>query len=134
MRFPRPESPRGLRSYSFVWIAVYLPALVLGGAFFAAALASRPALSVELPEVFSRPPGTGEWHVLCAQEAGISLDGERVLSSGLAARLRRIPAGERHILFAVDPGLSFRDVARIWRSCREAGATDIEIVSLRETP
>ncbi len=135
MRFSRRLTLTGVRFYPFLWVLVYGAVLGMGGVFLVCGMASQPVLSADLPVVFTQVPEAGTWQTLFLAEDGrLALNREEVGLPALAQEIRLIEPQRRNLLFVVEPGVVFREVARVWRLCREAGVRQIHIVTLTEAP
>jgi biopolymer transport protein ExbD len=135
MRFSRPASFSAAPHFPLLWFLVYGAVLGLWGVFMVCGVSSQPALSATLPAVLTQMPEAGAWQTVFLGEGGrVSLNRTEMDLLELGRRIRRLDPERRQVLFVVDPGVAFRDVARVWRLCREAGATQITIATLREAP
>jgi len=133
MRFSRRLGSFRLRGYPVLWIFVYGLTLGVFGIFLVGGVVSQPPLAAELPAVLSQVPGAGSRHVLViAGDGRYFLDHQEVDFPDLGPRIRQFDPDERQLLLVVEPGVLFREVARVWRLCREVGATQIHIASMRE--
>jgi len=135
MRFSRPASFSASPHFPFLWFLVYGVVLGLWGMLMACGVSSQPGLCATLPVVLTQMPEAGAWQTVFLGEGGrVSLNRAEMDLPELGRRIRRLDPERRQVLFVVDPGVAFRDVGRVWRLCREAGATQIYIATLREAP
>ncbi len=135
MRFSRRTTLAGIRSYPLLWVLVYAGVLGMGGVFLVCGVASQPALSATLPAVFAQVPEAGTWQtVFLAEDGRLALNREEVALTALTREIRQIDPQRRNVLFVVEPGVAFREVARVWRLCREAGVRQVHIATLTQAP
>jgi len=109
--------------------------LVMGGVFLVCCVASQPPLSAALPVVFAQVPEGGTWQTLLLAEDGrLALNGEEVALDALSRQIQQIEPQHRNVLFVVEPRVAFREAARVWRLCREAGVRQVHIATLTQAP
>jgi len=135
VRFSRRTSFAGIRSYPFLWVFVYAAVLCMGAVFLVCGVALQPVLSTTLPTVWAQVPEAGTWQtVFLAGDGALTLNRQEVALTALSAAIRQIEPQQRNVLFVVEPGVAFREVARVWRLCRQAGVRQVYIATLTEAP
>jgi len=135
VRFSRGSALTGLRAYPLFWVFVCTVVFGMGGVFLLCGVVSQPVLSATLPAVLTQVPESGVWQTLFLAEDG-RLEWNRKETSPVAlmGEIRRVDPDRRDVLFVVEPGVAFREVARVWRLCREAGVRQVHIATLSEAP